>query len=128
MAGEVNVNATLKYDDGVVDDIAQVVDATFSPGTLKYIRHIQLIGTSEEAIQLGEVTAPGYALFKNLDSTNYVDLRVATSGAIFARLDPDTQANGKGGVALLKLGSGAQVPYAIANTGSCRVAIFICYT
>lgn len=128
MASEVTVNATLAYDDGVSDDSAQIVDGVFTVGTTKMVKHIQSIGITEEAIQLAEVTAPGYAMFKNLDPTNYIDLKVATGGAIFARLDPDTGSNGKGGIAVLKLGSGAQVPFAIANTGACRMAIFICYT
>lgn len=87
----------------------------------KYLKGKQSIGTSEEAINLGEASAPGYALFINRDETNFIELRVGTAGAKFAKLKA-------GEVALLRLGSGAQVPYAIADTAACQLEYFILNT
>jgi hypothetical protein len=125
MANEVTINATLAYDDAISSDSMQIVDRVVTVSTTKFTKLIQSIGITEEAIQLGEVSTLGYAMFRNLDPTNFVELRVATGGAKFARLDPDTSSNGKGGCALLRLGSGAQVPYAIADTAPCRIEIII---
>ena len=82
--------------------------------TKKFIGCKQNIGTSEEAITLGEVTSPGWAFFINRDETNFIELRVATGGAKFAKLKP-------GEFAFLRLGSGAQAPYAIADTAACQL-------
>lgn len=35
---------------------------------------IQAIGTVEEAVSLGDVTAPGYVFLLNTDATNYVEI------------------------------------------------------
>lgn len=89
--------------------------------TKQFIHAKQSIGTSEEAIVLGENTSPGWAFFINRDSTNYVELRVATGGAKFTKLKP-------GEFCLLRLGSGAQAPFAIADTAACVLEYLICST
>jgi hypothetical protein len=128
MADEVTINASLSYEDSEnTSDAISLVDVIKSVATKKITHLKQSIGTSEEAIDLGDVSAPGYAIFINRHATATIDLKVATSGAIFARLDPDTDSDGKGGFALLKLGSGAQVPYAIASAEA-PMEIFIIAT
>lgn len=96
-------------------------DILATVSTKKYIKAKQSIGITEEAIQLGEVTAPGWVLFINRDATNFVELRVATSGAKFAKLKA-------GEFAFLRLGSGAQVPYAIADTAAVQLEYFLIMT
>lgn len=125
MANEVTLSATLAYAKDNLSQESQVSLAVFSPSGESYTRVTQSIATSETAINLGDISSLGYAMFVNRDPTNYIELKVATSGAIFARLDPDPNSDGKGGVALLRMGSGAQVPYAIANTAACIMDIFI---
>lgn len=126
MANEITANLSLSYEDSenTAASLA-LVDVLKSVATKRITRTKQNVGTAEEAISLGDVTAPGYALFVNRDATNYIELKVGTGGAIFAKLDPDTNSDGKGGFAFLKLGSGAQVPYAIANTAACQLDVFI---
>ncbi len=97
---------------------AQVVDLFVSPSSLKPVKLIQSIGITEEAITLPEGGAPGYAAFINRDDTNFINIKVGTAGAIFAKLLP-------GEFAVLRLGSGAQAPFAIADTAACRMAILI---
>jgi hypothetical protein len=122
MANTATISATLFYDDSASDEqVLQIVDLSASIATGKYIKHKQSIGTSEEAIVLGECTSPGWCMFINRDSTNFITLKVATSGAIFAKLLP-------GEFALLRLGSGAQVPFAIADTATCILESLILQT
>lgn len=129
MASEVTISASLTFDDLISDpDLVSLSELVVTLGSAKYIKHTQTIGITEEAIVLGEITAPGWSIFKNMDPTNYVDIKVATAGAIFARLDAATSAATKGGIALLKLGSGAQAPFAIANSAPCKIVYLICYT
>lgn len=78
----------------------------------EYIDHVQSIGTSAEAVTLGDVATYGFAVFKNLDATNYVEIGI-TDGA------GDIHAFVK-----LMAGEEAQVwlaaaPYAKANTAAC---------
>lgn len=127
MADEITISASMSYEDNKnTSESMSITQALFTVATKRPVKLTQEIGTSEEAIKLGDISAPGYAMFINRDPTNYVELKVATSGAVFAKLRPDVDSDGKGGVALLELGSGAQAPFAIANTGACLIDIFIC--
>lgn len=122
MANEITVNASLAYEDSENADVLLDVAGLLANVSVKRFVHLkQSIGTSEEAINIGDLSAPGYAIFRNRDSTNYIELKVATGGAIFAKLLP-------GEVALLRLGSGAQAPYAIANAASCQLEFLIVNT
>lgn len=123
MSNEITLNANISYSDtegteltgpSIVELLVSVVTKAQSVGK-------QSIGTSESAIYLGGVSAPGWAMFVNRDTTNFLELRVASSGAKFAKLKP-------GEFALLRLGSGAQAPYAIADTGACQLETFILAT
>jgi len=81
------------------------------------IHHRQTIGTSEEALQLGEVTAGGYMIIVNRDATNFVEIRPNTAVADLCKLKA-----GEG--TILRLAADA-VPYAIADTANCEVEYII---
>lgn len=122
MANEITLSASISYEDSEdSSELLTLTDILASVASKKYIKHKQNIGTSEEAITLGEVTAPGWALFINRDETNFISLKVGTAGAIFAKLKP-------GEFAFLRLGSGAQVPFAISDTASCQLEFFLINT
>lgn len=122
MAYGVHLDGSLQYTDSEgVDRTVQIADLLATVATKKYVETKQNIGITEEAINLAEVTSPGWAIFINRDPTNFIELRVATAGAKFAKLKP-------GEFALLRLGSGAQVPYAIADTAACQLQYFISMT
>lgn len=122
MADELTLSASLSYEDTEYADLAiAITEKLATVATKKFIRAKQNIGTSEEALALGEVTSPGWAFFINRDVTNFINLKVATSGAIFAKLLP-------GEFAMLRLGSGAQAPYAIADTAACQLEYMLVMT
>lgn len=128
MAEELTLGASVSYEDSLnTSDSLSLANVIKSVATKRITHVTQSVGTSEEAVELGDVAAPGYALFINRHATATIDLKVATGGAIFARLDPDTNEDGKGGFALLKLGSGAQVPFAVASAEA-PMEIFIVAT
>lgn len=119
MAEEIRINLTLQYEDSEgTSESMQVNDYLADLTSFTYTKAKQSIGTSEEAIVLGGVTAPRWFMAINRDDTNYVELKVATSGAIFARLYP-------GACCLVPLGSGAQTPCAIANTAAVLLEYWI---
>lgn len=129
MADEITISVSMSYEDSENTSVSMsITEALFSVATKRVNRIKMNVAITEEAIPLGDVTAPGYALFVNRDPTNFINLKVATGGAIFAKLTPDADSDGKGGMALLRLGSGAQAPYAIADTATCQMDVFIIAT
>lgn len=122
MANEFTLNASLAYEDSESADLLlSVVDKLVSITTKKFIHAKQSIGTSEEAIDLGELTAPlGWAIFINRDSTNYLEIRSGSGAA------NDVIRLNAGEFALFRFGSDVTAPYAIANTAACQLeyAIF----
>lgn len=122
MANELTLSAGLSYADSEDTEVSlAIADLAASVATKRVIQAKQNIGITEEAIVIAEVTSPGWAFFINRDQTNFIELRVATSGAKFAKLKP-------GEFCLLRLGSGAQVPYAISDTAACQLEYLICMT
>ena len=125
MADEIEVSGSLQYTDSNDPEVVEMLafagikaDVT----TAKFIKGKQSIGTSEEAIALGECTSPGWAIFRNIDPTNYIEIKTGTSGTIFAKM-----LHGEG-CGPIRLGSGAQAPYAIANTAACMMHYLIIQT
>jgi hypothetical protein len=120
MAAEITISASLELDNGVIQEALSRSGLRFDQTGVKYQKHVQNIGTSEEAIDLGEVTSLGYCLAINLDNTNYVELRSATgAGNDIIKLPA------KGGLALFHWGSDVSAPFAVANTAACNVAFLI---
>jgi hypothetical protein len=126
MALENLLDASLSYDDGLVSDPGMSVASRKVTSAGKRKTHlIQNVGfAAAEAVQLGELTAPGALMLKNLDPTNFINVLVATAGSIFAKLRPDTGGDGKGGFILIDcMGSGAQAPFVQSDTASCRMEV-----
>ena len=120
MAAEITISASLEFDNGTIDEALAKVGLRFDSSGTKYIKNVQLIGTSEEALAIGECTSPGWAVFVNLDNTNYIGLRPGTGGTQYIELEA------KGGLALFKFSSiSSWTPYAIADTASCKLFYMI---
>lgn len=122
MANEITLTGSLVYEDSeLADEFLQILEKQITISTKKYVKAKQNIGTSEEAIGLGEVTSLGWAMFINRDSTNFIQLRTATSGTAFAKITA-------GSFALFRFGSGITAPYAIADTAACQMEYLILST
>lgn len=76
----------------------------------------QTVGTAEEALNLGDISSPGYIAIENMDSENTVSLRPSSGAADMIDLLP-------GEVALFRLAAAA--PYAIADTAACNVRFLL---
>jgi hypothetical protein len=98
-------------------DVTSFGPTTYSPSSVKSERLDQTIGTSDTALNLGGLT-PGYVAIINRDPTNYVEVKTASGGIIFGKLFP-----GEG--MMLRLGSGAQIPVAIANSAPVQIELQI---
>lgn len=118
MANELQITVAVKYQKGN----SRTLDETYGPkkvtvsGNPAILGAIVSVGTSEEVIPLAEVTAAGALMFgKNLDDTNYIEIRDATGAA------NDVVKVGPGEPFCFRFGSDVTAPYWIANTAACLV-------
>lgn len=78
MANELALSVSLAYNKGFAS-LARTISGSITVSGTAYTYHVQNIGTAEETLVLGDVTPTGYALFRNLDATNFVELGKATT-------------------------------------------------
>lgn len=111
-------SARLSVSGSGVSLVASGSDSVTQVGA-QSLGNVQIIGTTTEAINFGDVGTPGYLFVKNEDPTNFVRIGLATpvsSGDAFATLLP---------------GEFAFIPtrqatvYAIADTGACNLRVLI---
>ena len=124
MSQEITTNASLEYSDSEGTTMAplQATNERASVATKKILRTKQSVGTSEEAVVLGECTSPGKFMLKNLDPTNYIEVKTGTGGVVCGKM---LAGESYGPV---RLGSGMQSPYVIANTASCQMEVAVIQT
>lgn len=113
MADEIEVYGRLSLNDGT-NDVKKAMRALIDITGADYYLGTQTVGTSEEALNLGDITTVGYLLIENRDTTNYVTYRPATGGTDTVRIPA-------GGFALFYAETSA--PYVIANTASCILEV-----
>lgn len=122
MADEITVNGSVAYSDvDGTEFTMSIEDFVASIATKKFVHAKVSVGTSEEAIPLGEVVSLGWAMFKNWDATNYVEVRAATGAANdIIKIPP------LGSAGPFHFGSDVTAPFWVANTGAClcEYAIF----
>lgn len=120
MANEISVTAALSIFKPAIMSSGIGRSVTGLPVTMAgnyFVEGTLLIDPAGTAFDLGQVTQPHWAWFKNLDATNYVQLQNGPTGAVFARLMP-------GEIALVPLDP-ACVPYGVANTAAVLVEYLI---
>jgi hypothetical protein len=126
MANELTIGLNAAYEDsvGIKAAINGLDELIISLATAKVHHTKQNVATSEEAVGLGDISSRGLMILINRDPTNYIEVKVATGGAIFAKL---FNAGSTDGInwCVVHLGSGAQSPFVIANTGACEMEIFL---
>lgn len=121
MADELQLSARLKFAKGARNadtDGMGITGLTFDVSGTDFIHASQSIATSATAIDIGGITACGYMVVVNRDSTNYVEISRATlsSGQGTIKLLA-------GEFAVFRLGS--NTPYAIADTAAVEIEYII---
>lgn len=95
------------------DTNAQEIEITVS-GT-RYLVNRQSVGTSEEALELGDLSTGGYLIGVNRDATNYMEIRSGTGATDLVKLKA-------GEVCCFRVSGDAAAPYVIANTAAVEFA------
>jgi hypothetical protein len=117
MANEIQVTGQLSYTNSaknIAQKLLQITAALFSISGVNYNAGTATVPTSAGAIPLGALGSIGWCIFKNNDPTNYVQLKTATGGTIFAQIQP-------GEVALFRLDPSVTAPAWVAHTATCEV-------
>ena len=78
--------------------------------------NVQSVGTTEEALLLGDVAAGGICFVQNLDSANFASIRSGTAATNLIRVNA-------GEWALFRMSGDATAPFAIADTAAVRLRL-----
>lgn len=114
MANEINVSLSLSASKGSIEVTRRSGNLLRDMSGDAYGANVQSIPTTAGGTALATFAAvgtPGLTWFRNLDSTNYVDIGVEDSGTFYPFVKLKA-----GDCALLRLGTAA--PYARANTSA----------
>ncbi len=117
MANEITLTASLQFAKGGVAAAPLAVNGLqVNMAGTKYVRGVESIAITETVVGIGNCTTLGYAIFHNLDATNFVTIRMATGITTGMKLKP-------GEYCMVRLGGNA--PCAIADTAPCLVDYMI---
>lgn len=112
MANELTVTANLKFIKGESNVFFAKSGVSLDVAGTDYVKRTQTVGTSEEALGLGDLTTPGYILIFNRDSTNFISVRPGTGENNLVKIRA-------GGIALFECE--ATAPFVIANAANVQV-------
>jgi hypothetical protein len=113
VANEIAVSASLSVNKATAMSgaIARSIAAgSYNMSGTYHSEGTLLVATAATAVPLGQVTAPHWAWFKNLDATNFVTVRNGAAGADLIKLLA-------GEIAMVPL-LDTSAPYAVANTAA----------
>jgi len=118
MADEITLSAIFKAAFGSSEILERITDLSVDMAGTIAIHNIQTVGTSEEALLLGDAGAGGWFFGINRDATNWVAIRSATGVTDLCKLLA-------GEFALFRLHGDASAPFVIADTSSCSLEYWL---
>ena len=98
-------------------DVAKQSIGVTVTGT-RFIQMRQSVGTSEEALELGDIATGGFCIMINRDATNFVEVRPGTGATDLIRLKA-------GEPAMFRISADATAPYVIADTAAVEIEYFL---
>ena len=87
MAKELQAVGRMVYDDGDVRVSLDKGVLKIDSAGKQVVHHVQEIGTSEEALDVGDISTLGWIMFFNQDVTNFVEIRPGSAVADFLRIE-----------------------------------------
>lgn len=117
MASEETVSITYIVSKGGASDGLFATFVKTLAGT-RFMHNVQSVGTSEEALVLGEIVPGGMFVAKNLDATNPIAIKAASGATPLVTLPAGT-------ACAFQLHSSASAPFVQATTGACLLEYII---
>jgi hypothetical protein len=112
MANELTLSASIKFAKGSISVSEGKSGVQLDVAGDDFVTKTQNIGTSEEPLNLGDISTPGYVLMRNTDATNFVSVRSGSGAANLIKIPA-------GGIALFMCEASA--PHVIANTAAVKI-------
>lgn len=112
MADEIKLSSLVSFAKGGRSAEFGLLGQEIDMAGTDYVRATQTIGTTAEALMTGDMGNCGVLCIKNLDATNFVNLRAGSGGADVAKIKA-------GECFTLRLAT--NTPFAIANTAPVEV-------
>jgi hypothetical protein len=118
MANEITISATLSASKNGAQ-VTSTASTLVSMSGDEMLTNVQNVGTSAEAVTVADLDTAGYAFFKNMDATNFVEIALdsAVSTQVFCKLLA-------GEFSLIKLKT--TTIYAKADTGAVNLLVTAC--
>lgn len=121
MANELTVQTALYWVSSTVTGLSlnrALAKSVTVTGTDKADFTVDVTTTAGAIALPANIGTPGYALFQNLDPTNYIELGPDAAGTFkpFVKLKP-------GEVGLFRIGIAANAIHAKANTATCKLGV-----
>lgn len=111
MAGEIKLTVLLKFAKSSTTTEAKVNDLAVTVTGTRFIHNRQSIGTSEEALDLGDIATGGWFVAINRGATNFIEIRSGTGATDIIKLKA-------GEPCCFRMSGDATAPFAIANTAA----------
>lgn len=132
MSSEISYQFQIRLSNGALSDSYSASAMAANQSAALMVKNVQTISNAaHSALDLGSLVTPGWAVFVNLDTTNYVEVGVDVGGTFypFLKLKPGQAALPStsfvpGEQFTCRLGSGV-VPYAKANTAPVKLSYVI---
>ena len=113
MANEIRTQISQSVTNGSLSDSVSISFQT-DQATAASAGGVQIVGTSAETLNLGDVSSVGPMVLVNLDATNYVEFGIDSTGFVpIGRIDP--------GEAAVYRPSVGTTPYVRANTADVKI-------
>ncbi len=120
MSAEIKVRIYISVDNGFLHWTSNPGQIDIDQTEASRGGHCQIIGTSAEMIQFGDVVALGVAIFRNLDTTNYLDIGPYDTGSAGTLIPCIRLKPGEEWVIRI---TPATTWGAIANTAACKLDV-----
>jgi hypothetical protein len=118
MANEITINLRLLVENGFLVHKEEPGTQSITMTGKRGCGGIQNIGTSAEAVAVGDTGTAGWAFFRNTATANYVEVGVLVSATFYPFVKLKA-----GESCILRLGTNA--PYALANTAAVDLQYYI---
>ena len=112
MANEVTVSMSLSFSKSTVSDALSWSDLQFDVSGSKIAHLVQNVAITEEVLELGDIGTIGWMIVRNLDDSNFMEIRPATGAADCIKL--------KAGECALFRHAGT-APFVIADTATVNI-------
>lgn len=107
------------FDDGTFSrDAIQIADLLIDVTTKQKVHGTLTVGVTEEAIPLGDIAAPKWAIFVNRGTTGSIALRTGAGVAPFHTIGP-------GEFSIGPLPTTVTAPYCYGSAAGCRLEYMI---